>query len=681
MIAVVFSGTGYNGSKQDVSIHLEESVVSGKIRVKLDGVFYRTDRNGFNGPFYGIVKFNGQTVKTLNGNTGGNTVSASQNAYVKVSSSAGSYIDVPYNTDGPTSITVSVHANSGATAADGRTIFGATYGGHSYDIGGLPKENDDVVLTTYQLTTVVNPAGYGEVTAGEWMPPGVTKTLVATPASTSAEYLYEFHSWEATSGSLSSTTTASTEFTMGSSDATVTANFRRTARQYYASLIAGSDIASVSGGGIKSYGTQVNAQAVVASVPGYYTGFAGWYENGTKVYPYSNYSFAMPARDITLTAVGSRTPKQYTLSLVAGSNISVVSGGGAVYFGTQVTVTAVLGSATGYTYSFDGWYNGSTKVSSSLSYTFTYNTVGDLTLTAKGSRTINSYLLTLTAGDNIVSVSGGGSKVYNSSVTAVAVLGSASGYSIRFDGWYKQVAGGSTRVSTDLSYTFNMPASEVSLTAKATRSLIVYFLKIQAGVGTAITVSRTSSPNAGASIGDLHHGSPIYYGDVLSVSFSSESGYTVATRTINGDDVGETVTYTVTGGVTIAATATLNEYSLSLVVSNSGVVATALRLSSPIGGGESGQLFDGATLYYGDEIQVSYSFGLGYQVDEHMINGVDFDSGDTYVIVGDTTVTVTASASGFVYINNRPYLAYIGDGDEWKRYQAFIGDGSNWVAH
>ena len=445
------------------------------------------------------------------------------------------------------------------------------------------------------------------------------------------------------------------------------------------SLTAGTDIASVSGGGSKDYGSSVTVTATLGSVPGYTYAFDGWYDGSTKVSSNLSYTFTMPASAVSLTAVGSKTPNDYTLSLTAGDYIDSVSGGGTKTFGDSVTVEAVLGSATGYTYSFDGWYNGATKVSSDLSYTFIYNTADDLSLTAKATRTINSYALTLTKGDYIASVSGGGTKVYDSSVTAVAVLGSASGYTYTFDGWYN----GATKVSSSLSYTFNMPASALSLTAKGARSIIPYALSISAGTGTTITVNRTSSPNAGAATGAITAADPVYYGDVLAVTFTANTGYDPLTRTINGNSVAATVNYTVTGATTVAATAEPHEYTLALSISNSGVTASVLRLSSPIGGGAVGQIFNNATLYYGDEILVSFDTGLGYQVDVHTINGVDFDSGDTYTVSGDTTVVVMASATGFVYINNRPYLAYIGssDGSEWKRYQAQVGDGSNWIAH
>lgn len=449
------------------------------------------------------------------------------------------------------------------------------------------------------------------------------------------------------------------------------------ANSYAVTVTAGTDITSVSGAGSYTYGSSVTVDAVLGSDPGYTYAFDGWYDGDTKVSSSQSYTFTMPANAVSLTAKATKTANDYILSLTAGEYIASVGGGGTITYGDSVTVTAVLDVETGYTITFDGWYAGDTKVSSSLSYTFSMPP-NDYALTARGVRTINSYSVNLTAGNFITSVSGGGTKVYNSSVTVSAVLGSASGYAYSFLGWYD---GTDTLVSSSQSYTFTMPANAVTLTAKGSRAVIPYTLSVSAGTGTTIAINRTNSPNAGASTGAITAADPIYYGDVLAVTFTAVTGYDIATRTINGNAVSATVNYTVVGNTSIAATATPQEYTLHLNISNSGVVASVNRMSSPIGGAPTDQIFDNATLYYGDVLLISYSFGLGYQVDAHTINGADFDSGDSYTVVGDTVVIVTASASGFVYINNRPYLAYIGDSTNWRRYQAQIGDGSNWVAH
>lgn len=592
---------------------------------------------------------------------------------LKCPANQNSWTNFPPYTGSISTITVS-HNSSGAASTTVRflgTIVPINFESYkkSLDSGNLTISFTEPA--PYSITYNANGGSGAPGSQGVYA--GVTYTLSSTRPTRTG---YTFLGW-------STSSTATTATYQPGASVTPNGNLPLYAvwsiNSYNVSLTAGTDIASVSGGGTYNYNSSVTVNAVLGSVPGYTYAFDGWYDGSTKVSSNLSYTFTMPASAVSLTAVGSKTPNDYTLSLTAGDYIDSVSGGGTKTFGDSVTVEAVLDTQAGYTITFDGWYNGGTKVSSSQSYTFTYNTADDLSLTAKATRTINSYALTLTKGDYIASVSGGGTKVYDSSVTAVAVLGSASGYTYTFDGWYN----GATKVSSSLSYTFNMPASALSLTAKGARSIIPYALSISAGTGTTITVNRTSSPNAGAATGAITAADPVYYGDVLAVTFTANTGYDPLTRTINGNSVAATVNYTVTGATTVAATAEPHEYTLALSISNSGVTASVLRLSSPIGGGAVGQIFNNATLYYGDEILVSFDTGLGYQVDVHTINGVDFDSGDTYTVSGDTTIVVMASATGFVYINNRPYLAYIGssDGSEWKRYQAQVGDGSNWIAH
>ena len=77
----------------------------------------------------------------------------------------------------------------------------------------------------------------------------------------------------------------------------------------------------------------------------------------------NQYSFNIQLRDWKFTV---SFKKEYTVTVSAGTG-GTVSGGGKVLDGSSCTVTARANSG----YSFDGWYEGSSKVSSSASYTFT----------------------------------------------------------------------------------------------------------------------------------------------------------------------------------------------------------------------------------------------------------------------------------------------------------------------
>lgn len=134
-----------------------------------------------------------------------------------------------------------------------------------------------------------------------------------------------------------------------------------------------------------------------------------------------------------------------------------------------------------------------------------------------------------------------------------------------FDGWYLQDG---TEITA--SSVFNS-GGDVTLYAHWTP--IPYTVSWETGTGYAIAVSRTSSPYAGAGIGDLSSGATVYYGDELSIAYTPETGYSLG-------DHGET-TVTVAGNVngeTIYAEATPNDYTYSIVYKSSN--GTSLGTSS-----------------------------------------------------------------------------------------------------
>lgn len=119
-----------------------------------------------------------------------------------------------------------------------------------------------------------------------------------------------------------------------------------------------------------------------------------------------------------------------------------------------------------------------------------------------------------------------------------------------FNGWYTAASGG-TKVSAD-----TVPASSSNLTIYAQWTLVPYRVTWSNGTGYTITVKRTSSPNAGASIGTLSSGATVYYGDVLSVTYTKQDYYKITKQGVTS--------VTVTGNVdssSIYATAALNDPS------------------------------------------------------------------------------------------------------------------------
>ena len=163
-----------------------------------------------------------------------------------------------------------------------------------------------------------------------------------------------------------------------------------------------------------------------------------------------------------------------------------------------------------------------------------------ISCTASGSASFDVHL---EAGTGIAYVTGAGNYVIGATVTVSAKL--ATGY--KFAGWAGDIA------SSDIQFTFAMPAQDVSLSATAT--VLSYALFIAASVGAAVTVERKSSPLQGAKAGFLYDGDVIYHSDSLQIGFSVLEEYALKTHTVNGKEIFSGSTHNVTGNVKVVAMA------------------------------------------------------------------------------------------------------------------------------
>lgn len=83
-----------------------------------------------------------------------------------------------------------------------------------------------------------------------------------------------------------------------------------------------------------------------------------------------------------------------------------------------------------------------------------------------------------------------------------------------------------------------------------------YVLSIDAGSHSHISVTRTSSPYKYLSFtGSLIDGDIIYYGDVLTISYTTDSGYAINTHTVNGTTFSSGDTFTVSSNISVKTTA------------------------------------------------------------------------------------------------------------------------------
>lgn len=159
--------------------------------------------------------------------------------------------------------------------------------------------------------------------------------------------------------------------------------------------------------------------------------------------------------NVTLNAVWS--PITYTITYDSNGGSTVPSQD---YTTTTNITLSPAPTKAGYT--FNGWHPEPTVGSwTASSYTAGANIgtgqYGNVSLVAQWTQT--EHTAEAVAGTGISGTSGGGEYHYNDSVTFTATA--AVGYIL--DGWYN----GETKISDNASYTFRMPDSDVSYTAKA----------------------------------------------------------------------------------------------------------------------------------------------------------------------------------------------------------------------
>lgn len=196
-----------------------------------------------------------------------------------------------------------------------------------------------------------------------------------------------------------------------------------------------------------------------------------------------------------------------------------------------------------------------------------------------------------------------------------------------FKGWYTATSGG-TQITADSVLT----VAETK-TVYAQWNLVSYTVSWNTGTGYTITVKRTSSPNAGASIGTLNNGATVYYGDILSVTYTASTGYSLGS---NGS-----TSITVSGNVTsstIYTSASLNSYTYNIVYKSSN--GTALGTSS-------------ATYKYGTTNTISAPAKSGYTTPANQSVKWDSTSAKTITFTYAPTAVSATTKSG--YISNQTY--------------------------
>lgn len=207
-----------------------------------------------------------------------------------------------------------------------------------------------------------------------------------------------------------------------------------------------------------------------------------------------------------------------------------------------------------------------------------------------------------------------------------------------------------------------------------------YTLNLVPDANSIIQVNRTSSPIGGAAQGYLSHGATLYAQDRLSISCYAKTGYTVLTKTINGVDLDESQVVIVDQDVTIAVTSAVSQYLLSRDIPEY-INLSITRVSSPIGGGNTGIMPDSDnTLYYGDILRIAASPRAGYSLSYIRVNGSSVSNPIELTVTSSITVSADGEITGFVSIDSgsaiEKYRILIDSGSVLEQYRAMIDTGS-----
>lgn len=297
----------------------------------------------------------------------------------------------------------------------------------------------------------------GTVSGGGSVNYGGSTTVTATPAAG-----YKFDGWYSAGATGGSLLSSSASYAISNVTASKTV-YARFTKKYYTITYAKSDyVASLSKTSERvAHGANATGctMTVMSTTAQYSYAVDGWYSGATKKTSNATYAPTAVTADATYTAKGTRTLRSYTVTYNKGSYISSVSRTSeSVSYGSNAagSTAKVMANTAQYSYAFDGWYNGSTRVSTALTYAPT-NITGALTLEARATRTTRRYTSTIGVDSSCTGRCqvGSGSTVWTSSFSETVNYGDKINLQCKllnsgdvFAGWYEN----ETLLSTNLTY-------------------------------------------------------------------------------------------------------------------------------------------------------------------------------------------------------------------------------------
>lgn len=248
--------------------------------------------------------------------------------------------------------------------------------------------------------------------------------------------------------------------------------------------------------------------------------------------------------------------------------------------------------------------------------------------------TYNTYKTRWESGSFDITLDANGGAVTTSTIAAVCdeAIGTLptptrTGYT--FAGWYTATEDGLLVTETTTFSTTD------DFTLYAQWIAEEYTVSWTTGTGYTISVKRTSSPNAGAATGTLSSNDTVYYGDILSVTYTAATGYSLGST--GSTDI--TVETDITSS-SIYASASANSYTYSIVYQSTN--GTSLGTSS-------------ATYVFGTTNTISAPSKSGYTTPSSQ--SVTWDSTSKTITFKYTPTSVSSTTKSGT-IDTSPSLTY-----------------------
>ena len=309
----------------------------------------------------------------------------------------------------------------------------------------MPAENytltANFALTDYTVSLSSAPENAGSLTGEGTYNLGEVITVTAEAASG-----YAFINW--TNQGIEVSDETEYAFSMPAEDVNLTANFEPLPFELTI-VLNPTGAGVVTGGGTHLFATDVTLNA--SPNPGY--AFVNWTnEEGTEVANQEEYSFSMPAEDITLTA--NFIMVEYTLTLlVEPAEAGTIEGGGNYTMGSFVMFSATPGEG----YEFLNWTDANGDEISANASHFITMPAADLTYTANFAP-LSYELSTDVTPEGAGTTTGDGTYVFGEEVTVSAMANEG----FEFEQWTDNDG---VVLSEEEEYSFQMPASDFTVVA------------------------------------------------------------------------------------------------------------------------------------------------------------------------------------------------------------------------